>query len=240
MLREPSGLCDVGPTAMSDKLDIMIPTIRRREEIQPQIDEIRKHTRRPHRIIASCQRDVSAAKNRNLCLEYARGEFLIMVDDDISGFYPGWEDGLLAPLAADPLVCLVSARLMNPDGTVGPMCGVGRTMSQPLIEVRPRRDCVLPSAAIAFRNLGLRFDEGFIGSGFEDGDFCFQLFALNSQHKFLVNNKCQLIHANEAKHQYDRACWDSGCTLYSGVQPKCKRCQFQINRAFFWKKWKVG
>jgi glycosyltransferase involved in cell wall biosynthesis len=223
------------------KLDVMIPTIKRRAEIQSQIDEIQKHTTRPHRIIASCQQGISAAKNRNLCLEYARGEFLIMVDDDISGFYPGWEDALLAPLAADPLVCMVSARLMNPDGSIGPMCNVSRSLSQPLVEVGPRRDCVLPSAAIAFRNVGLSFDERFVGSGFEDGDFCFQFIAANKGSKFLVNNRCRLVHGNEAKHQYNRECWDQGCTLYTqGILPKCRKCYFQINRAHFWKKWNVG
>ncbi len=226
---------------MTDKLDIMIPTIKTRAEIQPQLDAIREHTAAPHRIIASCQQGLSASKNRNLCLEYAQGDVLIMVDDDISGFFPGWEDGLLAPLSADPLACMVSARLITPDGKTGPMCNVSRSMTPTLVAVRPRRDCVLPSAAIAFRNFGLKFDEGFIGSGFEDGDFCFQLRALDDRHKFLVNNACQLVHANEAKHQYDRACWNSGCTLYSfGVEPKCRLCPFQRNRAYFWKKWNVG
>jgi len=123
-----------------------------------------------------------------------------MLDDDISGFYPGWHLDLLAPFR-DPLVCMVSARLMNPDGSIGPTCSRCYDLEPEEIEVFSDGHCVLPTAAIAFRNIGLRFDERYKGSGWEDNDFCFQYLKANPKYKFIQSNRCRLIHANEMKHQ---------------------------------------
>jgi hypothetical protein len=222
-------------------LDILIPTLKPRRELADQIDAIERTTHSPHRIIASCQ-PLSAARNRNLCLEWGRSDPLIMLDDDISGFTEGWEERLVAPIFADAKICVASARLMHPDGRVGDMCNVRRTAGQGWFEVPVQRDCVMPSAAIAFRNWGLRFDEQFVGSGYEDGDFCFQYRAIDKQAKFVVTDDCRLVHANEAKNQYIRECWSGpgGCTLYSEPKGQCLGCNFRRNRDYFWKKWGVG
>jgi len=205
---------------MSETIDIMIPTLRPLEDIQKQIDEIERNTHEPHRIIASCQ-NASAAINRNFCLQFARSDILVMLDDDIEGFFPGWLSTLVAPLNSCDEVVMVSARLMAPDGSVGASCAGVHDIESKWVPVPPKRDCVMPSAAIAFRNWGLRFDEHFIGSGFEDGDFCFQYLDLKPSVQFYINNQCKLIHRNEMKHQ-----WENG--------------HFEKNRRYFWRKWHVS
>jgi len=189
---------DKDPT---EELDICIPTLLPREKLQEQMWDIQANTRTSYQIIASCQR-MSAAANRNHCLQRACGQILIMLDDDITGFFPGWEQKLIEPLLADKSICMVSARLANRDGTCGVMCSNDNRLKPRWLEIEPRRDCVLPSAAIAFRNLGLRFDENYVGSGYEDSDFCFQYVAMNAG-RFAINNECRLIHLNEMKNQPD-------------------------------------
>ncbi len=199
-----------------DKLDICIPTLRPWSEIQDQVAEIERHTATPHRIIASCLPG-SASVNRNFCLEYARSPLVVMLDDDVSGFFPGWESKLIEPLLAVDDICMVGARLMNADGTVQQTCCGTMALEPNWITILPQRDHVMASAAIAFRSIGLRFDEGLIGSGFEDGDFCLQYVDLGKGYTFAVNNECQLVHGNEMKHQYENG-------------------NFQRNRQYLWDK----
>lgn len=184
-------------------MDILIPT--NRSDVSNQVAAIQYHTHPVHRIVTS-QQPLSAAANRNWCLDRSEGEVLVMLDDDISGFSPGWLHALVAPLFDNPLVCMVSARLLTPDGRVAPTCSRCYDLTPEEIEVRPNDHCVLPSAAIAFRNIGLRFDEKFKGSGWEDNDFCFQYLQRNPWYKFIQSNRCRLIHANEQKRQSEF--WD--------------------------------
>lgn len=129
----------------------------------------------------------SAAYNRNWCLDRAKGDIIIMIDDDITGFYPGWDKDLIKPLE-DNSVSIVSARLINPNGTNAPLMYEGTPYN------------IVPSAAIAFRKTGIRFDEQFIG-GFEDTDFCKQLEQAFPQKHKVINKNCRLIHLGEKKRQ---------------------------------------
>ncbi len=47
----------------------------------------------------------------------------------------------------------------------------------------------------------LPFDEGFIGSGWEDDAICHDLKTKFSKSKIIINNKVRLIHLNEQKNQ---------------------------------------
>ncbi len=179
------------------RTDIIIPTCKPLDEVQPVIDMIEENTPEPHRVIATCQK-VSAAKNRNYGLEIAESPIIIMVDDDMQGFFPGWLSKLIAPIVEDFRVCMVLARLMNPDGTVGQNSSDNYDMKSKWCYVQRK---VLPSSAIAMRDIGLRFDPLYIGSGFEDTDMCFQYHQQNSKYEFVINNECPLIHLNEMKNQ---------------------------------------
>jgi hypothetical protein len=113
----------------------------------------------------------------------------------MAGFYTGWWQELMRPLLEDPRVVMTSARLLDRHENVGPMMFRG-DLDADTTDV-PR----VPTACIAFRNDGLRFNEAFIGSGFEDDDFCAQIARKYDSPRFVINNKVRLIHINEMKNQ---------------------------------------
>jgi hypothetical protein len=77
----------------------------------------------------------------------------------------------------------------------------------------------LATACVAFRRTDLRFDENFIGSGFEDDDYCYQLRAQNPKARFVVDNGVMVTHLNEMKNQRGRF--------------------FDHNKRYFQQKWNV-
>lgn len=180
-------------------MKILIPTCKQLGQLAPLLKEL-EAIRETSEIYLSCLPE-SAAVNRNYILSHVRdGEIAIMIDDDISGFYPGWTDDLAEPLR-DESVVMVSARLLDPDGTFGPTCSRCYDPTPDEIEVFSNGECVMPTAAIAFRHRGHMFDEQFIGSGFEDSDWMHQYLAADPGCRFIQSNKCRLIHRNEMKNQ---------------------------------------
>ena len=207
-----------------ESIDIIIPTLRKKREIQGLIDEIERNTPEPHRIIATCQ-EGSAAENRNFGLDYANSKIGIMVDDDMKGFFPGWLSELVRPMLKNKMIAAVSARLVNPNGTIPPTCANNIDLSRDYIQVSVRKDSVMPSACIAYRNIGLKFDTRYVGSGWEETDWFFQYLKKNRNYLFLINNKCRLIHTNEMKNQYTKT---------------PRGTHFEINKRAFYAKWKVA
>jgi hypothetical protein len=206
---------------------ILIPTIKPREHVQELIGAIEQTTQPPYQIHVSSSPE-SAAVNRNRCLDMAdqRADILIMLDDDVSGFTSGWDLRLTAPFRHQDLpgveqphvrIAAVSARLMNADGTVAYNCGQPKDLEPVWLRVKPGPDSVMATAAVAFRNCGFRFDESFIGSGFEDGDYWFQYLKSDPGCVFLFANDCRLIHRNEMKGE--------------------QSTHFNRNRAYFHEKW---
>ena len=178
-------------------IDIFIPSCK--DNIDGMLDEIRRNTQSKYRLIRRCRPD-SAAVNRNCCLRLMKNHVGIMLDDDITGFYPGWEEQLVAPLD-DHSVIMVSARLLNLDGTFGDTCSRCLLSTPERIPIKPGPYSILPTAAIAFRNFGILFDEGYVGSGFEDSDWCFEHHKQYPDGVFIQSNECRLIHLNEMKNQ---------------------------------------
>ena len=140
---------------------------------------------------------MSAAENRNIGLgRVPNGDLVVMIDDDVFGAYDNFVEDLVSPLVNDKDVIMSSARLMNPDGTIGTMSGENYDIKSEFAEVLAK---VLPTAAVAFRNDGTRFDERFLKSGYEDTWFCACLAKKHPQGKFVIVNKCRLVHLNEQK-----------------------------------------
>lgn len=183
-------------------MKILIPTMLTREQVAAQVAAIRAVTPGAD-IFASCLK-ASASVNRNACLDQIKVvESAIMIDDDIEGFYPGWQNDLAAGLDVENAV-MVSARLLNPDGTFGPTCSGNRDPSPleiPLTPMTSRPQCIMPTAAIAFIHRGHRFMESMIGSGWEDNAWCAEYVAADPGARFVQSNRCKLIHRNEAKLQ---------------------------------------
>lgn len=196
-------------------ITIGVPTCLRRDQVADLLAEIRRTILEPYPIIATCQ-PISAAANRNLILEAADTPIVIMVDDDVSGFPMGWATDLANTLDATANCVMVSAQLVSPQGGPGFMMGGVPARSSGLSLPSPERK--LPTACVAFRVTDLRFDENFVGSGFEDDDFCRQLLQREPEGTFLVNHDVQVVHVNEAKNQ-GGANWE-------------------MNKAYFRNKWR--
>lgn len=183
--------------------DIIVPTCQRPAEVSPLMSDMQGFSL-GCRSFATCQK-ASAARNRNIGLEWAKSPIVIMLDDDIGGFFDGWWKMMVKPLEENPDIVMVSARLVKPDRSPGPMMyGGDRTVPLALV---PR----VPTACIAFRNDGLRFDdgslidsldkEGYVGSGFEDDDFCARLAEKYPTGRVVINNEVKLVHFNDMKNQ---------------------------------------
>jgi glycosyltransferase involved in cell wall biosynthesis len=177
--------------------DIIIPTCKKIDEISPLLGIVGFNS--PDcTIIATCK-PVSAAINRNDGLNQATSDIVIMIDDDTGGYYKNWWRDLIRPLIEDSSIVYVSARLIKEDGTPAPMMHNNPCMTRDVVDVP-----YAPTACVAFRNDNLRFDEGYIGSGYEDTDFCEQLKIRYPNKWFVINNTCRIIHKNEQKFQHGK------------------------------------
>jgi hypothetical protein len=87
---------------------------------------------------------------------------------------------------------------MRPSGRPGVMVGDNYDMTSDYSLVESRR---LPTACIAFVHDGMKFDEKFRGSGFEDDDFCKRKAEHYPNGMFVINNLVKLVHNNEMKNQ---------------------------------------
>jgi GT2 family glycosyltransferase len=174
--------------------DIIIPSCKPEADLAGICAEIRATATGEYNLIAVSGPGKSAAENRNAGLDRAVSLTVIMLDDDITAFPPGWNDDLIEPLGRLPDLGIVSARLMKKDGSVGYMNSRNFDMKPPLVFVK-----IVPTACIAFKRVGEYFDERFIGSGFEDTDFC--LAMKKRGYRVAITNKVKVVHLHEQKNQ---------------------------------------
>ena len=172
-------------------VNIIIPTIRTKKEITALVSEIKSSVVYELDLII-VSGNGSAAKNRNIGLDKAKAEFIIMCDDDIESFSSGWDRELIDALKQTG-ASMIGARLFNPDGALQVTNYRNFDLSEDFVEVR-----TMITACCAFKNTKLRFDENYIGSGYEDTDFCRQLGG-----KFFVANRVKIIHRNESKNMFN-------------------------------------
>lgn len=189
---------------------ITIPTLK--NDVSEQINDIVKTTKAIDRldIYATCKNQ-SAAKNRNECLDYAcknaYASYIIMLDDDITGYYEGWVSDMLTPLILMQDVVMVSARLMTKQGTLADMMGdwdKSRMRGDVVTAADYKGRNVVCSAAIAMRvhdMIDIRYDVGYVGSGYEDTDHCMRVKKTFPEHRIVIANKCKLVHIHEGKGQ---------------------------------------
>lgn len=204
---------------MSDaKVAVIVPTCKLPGQVAALMNELYEASNRTCRIFIAASPG-SAACNRNNGLRGVSADIVAMVDDDIRSPNKDWLTHLIAPLIDDPDVIMTSAQLYHEDGTYAYMMGLSDTDLPP----REHGITVLPvprllTACCAFRNDGTRFDEGYVGSGFEDTDFCRQLALKYPHGKFVVCHDAHVVHISEQKNQ---------------------NVNLETNRAYFVKKWGI-
>jgi GT2 family glycosyltransferase len=174
--------------------DIIIPSCKTMPGLEGICAEIRSTATGDYTLIPISGTGRSAAQNRNAGLDQAKSLIVIMLDDDMTGFTPGWNEKLIEPLVKHPSLGIVSARLMNKDGSVGYMNSRNFNLKPDMVHVK-----IAPTACIAFQRVGEYFDERFVGSGFEDTDFC--LAMKKRGYQIAINNRVKLVHLHEQKNQ---------------------------------------
>lgn len=197
------------------RAEVIIPTRRQSYELSGLESQIVRTAGCPVTVIHTGA-DASASVNRNLGLSRITSEVAVMVDDDIEFLdeSQGWLTYMLAELSK-PEVVMVSAQMLNQSGEFSYMTGLEDCGN------KPRRDgvTIVPSkrlltACCAFKHHGLRFDEEYIGSGFEDIDFCNQLAARVPDGVFAICHSARVVHRNECKNQRG-GYWKHNETIYT-------------------------
>lgn len=191
-------------------ISIVIPTCKPQDDIRNMLVDIETNTLEWHKVIHTCL-PLPAARNRNIAHASVRREvqFVVSLDDDIQGFYPGWLTDIIQPLKEDETIRFASARLMKPGGREVNFMMTSSFDLKNKYEDVPR----CPTSAYAYRKKdfdslfefynkdSLPFDENFKGSGWEDNALCHDLKMRFPDSRIIINNQCKLIHVNEEKNQ---------------------------------------
>lgn len=169
-------------------ISIIVPTCKTVEETEMFMVELTKNTSPLSEIIVA-RGNQSAAKNRNFGLSKAKGDIIIQVDDDISGFYPDWDLDLTWPFVDDKNFLLVSAELHKPGTPKSSLKGVTKLARN-----------IIAGACMAHRRTHIRYDEAYLGSGVEDNDFCLQCHKSYLPVNVMINYDCKLFHDGQKKN----------------------------------------
>lgn len=173
--------------------DIVVPAFKPNGNLQKLLEEIAAKTAPPYNLVVVSKQQ-SAARNRNAGLMSSRSPFVIMCDDDICDLPHGWNRALLQKLKENPDLLAVSARLMNPNGTIGRNSANNGNMGPDLVKVG-----MIPTACCVLRRSDVRFDEGYITAGWEDTDFFMQMMQ-RFRGGFAIANTVKVVHLNEEKN----------------------------------------
>lgn len=184
-------------------LDIIIPTCKTLGEVASQMGEaVRTAGVRDVRVIATCQRNKSAAVNRNHGLDLSTSDPLIMMDDDIEGFPHNWAWELLWTWRSHEDCVMLSPQLMRPreeGGGYAFMKGPDELLGtgpRPVAGTTSIPKQTLLSACIMIGRNDIRFDENLKGSGYEDDAYSDDLRAQYPQGKWLLCHGIEVVHRN--------------------------------------------
>ena len=130
-------------------------------------------------------RKLHAAQNSNLLIDKAPSEYIILMDDDLTFPEVGWDSKLIETLLKYDDVGCVASQLMDEAGSlIGP---------KPL----PELNKVLVGAeawgaCLAFRDVGIRYDENYIKTICDDTDFLYQW--LDNDYKIATDTRALVKH----------------------------------------------
>jgi glycosyltransferase involved in cell wall biosynthesis len=130
----------------------------------------------------------SAVRNQNIALDRARTKYAVFLDDDIL-LTEGWLERLRETMDRTGAGA-VSARQLRMDGT--PLSSGAACQKDEIVEI------CFGGACFMFRtDLGLRFDETFVRSQWDDFDFIFQFYELG--YKAYIDGRVEFYHHADPK-----------------------------------------
>lgn len=192
------------------KVSIVIPTMKSQGTVEKQLIDIKNtitNDTYEYEVFSGAHINQSAAHNRNWCIDKAKGEVIIMMDDDMEGFYTGWADNLITPLVKEKeKYNILAARLVKRNGEYAPMLGVDHISNDKgcfkAIHTPQTGLNIVCSACISFwKTDGVRFDTDNFGVGacYEDSDLAMSFNKKFPDRCVAINNDCCLIHLGESK-----------------------------------------
>jgi len=213
-------------------ISICIPTLRPGNQLLQQIKDIDNSLLGGDYEIIIQSENQSAALNRNAALQKSKGEYVVMIDDDITRFPKNWAFDLIEPLKKDNYLKVVSARLMTKNLTPGTMISYAGSITQCTDDLWINPNFILPSACIVFsRNTweavrtdptvprNIPFDVNYKKAVAEDADFIMAVCTTFPGCKTGVYKKVEVVHLNnevwrtpdfrwEDNHEYFKKKWN--------------------------------
>lgn len=153
---------------------------------------------------------IDSAKNSNCLIDSSPTEYMILVDDDVMFRNKGWDECLIGALTLSLGVGVVVPRLFSAN-------------HDPINEQsHVPKDTIMSGiksagAVMAFREQGLRHDEAYKKTQYNDTDFLYQHLALNQL--VIVDGRVDVLHMRKPNFSTP---WNTA------------------NRAYFLKKWKMN
>jgi hypothetical protein len=171
----------------SGMTDILIRCYEPHDRLRALLDNLTKVTRSPYNILLIVGKR-SAVLNQNVGLDRARTRYAVFLDDDVI-LTEGWLERLRETMDRTGAGA-VSARQLRMDGSplsTAAACGEGNIV-----------EALSGGACFMFRtDVGLRFDETYVRSQWDDVDFMFHLFERG--YNAYVDGRVDFYHHNDPK-----------------------------------------
>src|SRR3954447_7145746 len=171
----------------SGMTDILIRCYEAHDRLRELLDNLTRVTRSPYNLLLITGKR-SAVLNQNVGLERARTRYAVFLDDDVL-LTEGWLERLRETMDRTGAGA-VSARQLSMDGT--PLSSGAACQKDEIVEI------CFGGACFMFRtDLGLRFDETFVRSQWDDFDFIFQFYELG--YKAYIDGRVEFYHHADPK-----------------------------------------
>lgn len=201
-----------------EMIDIIIPVFKRTVHTEKCLKYLKQYTNNYNLILIEKQQ--SAAKNINEGLKQVKSSWFVIMDDDVY-VTSGWLDKLIDIARPDigqiqPMVLFPFGKVWSAEVAINPLRNVGHLDNDIENYNYIKDDCDLLTGTCGLYNKsilnnGLKQDEGYIGSQYNDLDFSKQI--KGAGYKLIYNGNVPVLHGrflrntNETNRQYFNEKW---------------------------------
>ena len=181
-----------GGEAEAGMTDILIRVYEPHDRFRQLLDNLTRVTRSPYNVIAVVGKR-HAVLNQNRALERVRTRYAVFLDDDVL-LTPGWLERLRETMDRTGAGA-VSGRQLRMNGE--PLASAAAVAPGQIVEI------AFGGACFMFRtDLGIRFDERFVRSQWDDFDFLFQIYERG--YKGYIDGRVDFYHHADPKYVTDQ------------------------------------